>query len=159
MTFANTAIVHAADDLSVRETLEALPAIFATAAAVAPGKPMHLGLLSIGMWSNPHGRDVVANSAGARVAMAMSDPRQGGDFAAAYAVAILVAVARSGVESTALAMPDGPFFVVGSTLGAVLRAAARLRGQAVNWAQSGALHVLSGADVTIAAAIGPSGAD
>ena len=102
VTFGNTAIVHAADDLSVRETLEALPAIFTTAQAIAPGKPLHLGLFSIGMRSNPYGRDVMANPTAARLPMAMDDPRQSTDFAAAYAIGILVAAARAGVESLAL---------------------------------------------------------
>ncbi len=158
VTFGTTAIVHAADDLSVRETLEALPAIFATAAAVAPEKPMHLGLFSIGMRSNPYGRDVVANPGGARLPMAMLDPRQAQGFAAAHAVGVLLAAARGGVSSIALAMPDGPLGAAGTPLGDVIRAAARLGGQPVSWVHDGALHVLRGNGIALAAAIGPSGA-
>ncbi|MGL4237386.1 hypothetical protein [Tabrizicola sp.] len=156
VTFGNTAIVHAADDLSVRETLEALPAIFATAAAIAPGKSMHLGLFSIGMRSNPYGRSVLANPDRVLMPMAMDDPRQAGDFAAAYALGVLVAAARAGVDSLALAMQDGPLGAAGTPLGAVIRAAARLAGQSVDWTQDGPLRALSGNGVTLAAAIGPS---
>lgn len=74
VTFGNTASVHATDGPSVRETLEALPAILATAWALAPGNPMHLGLFSIGMRSNLYGRDVIANPGLARLPMAMHDP-------------------------------------------------------------------------------------
>jgi D-apionolactonase len=158
VTFGNTAIVHAADDQSVRETLEALPAIFATAAAVAPGKPMHLGLFSIGMRSNPYGRDVIANPDGARLPMAMRDPRQTQGFAAAYALGVLLAAARGGVDSIALAMPDGHLGAAGAPLGGVIRAAAGLGGQPVEWRQDGALHVLAGGGITLVAAIGPDGA-
>lgn len=136
-TFGNSAIVHAADDLSVQETLEALPAIFATAQALIPGKPLHLGLFSIGMRSNPYGRDVVANPGLARLPMARLDPRQGEGFAAAYALGILMSAARAGVASIALAMPDGPLGAAGTPLGALIRAAARAAGQEVRWTQTG----------------------
>jgi hypothetical protein len=156
VTFGNTAIVHAADDLSVRETIEALPAIFETAKAIAPAKPLHLGLFSIGMRSNPYGRDVMANPTAARLPMAMADPRQSGDFAAAYGVGVLVAAARAGVESLALAMPDGPLGATGTPLAKVIRAASQLAGQSVDWTEDGALHLLRGPGVTLAANLGPT---
>jgi len=156
VTFGNTAIVHAADDLSVRETLEALPAIFTTAQAIAPGKPLHLGLFAIGMRSNPYGRDVMANPTAARLPMAMDDPRQSTDFAAAYAIGILVAAARAGVDSLALAMPDGPLGANDTPLEKVIRAAAQLAGKSVEWTEDGPLHLLRGPGVTLAANLGPT---
>ncbi len=107
-TFGNSAIVHAADDLSVIETIEALPAIFDTARAHVPAKALHLGLFSIGMRSNPYGADVIANPLAQCLPMARNDPRQTTCFAAAYAVGVLAAAAESGVDSLALAMTDGP---------------------------------------------------
>ncbi len=107
-TFGNSAIVHAADDLSVIETLEALPAIFDTARALAPAAALHLGLFSIGMRSNPYGADVIANPLAQYLPMVRNDPRQSSCFAAAYAVGVLAAAAESGVDSLALAMTDGP---------------------------------------------------
>ena len=117
VTFGNTAIVHAADDMSVLETLETLPHIFASAAALAGGKPLRLGLVSIGMRSNPYGAGVVPNPDHGRVPMAADDPRQATGFAAAYAVGVLAAAAGHGVAALALGMADGP---LGITAGAAL---------------------------------------
>jgi hypothetical protein len=132
-SFGNSAIVHAADDASVCETLEALPAIFATAQALAPGKPLHLGLFSIGMRSNPYGAAVVPNPDGKPTPMAMQDARQHTGFAAAYAVGVLAAAARAGVDSLALAMPDGSLGAVGSPLDSVIRATSSAAGREVRW--------------------------
>ncbi len=132
VTFGNTAIVHAADDVSVRQTLEALPEIFTSAQAIAAGKPLHLGLFSIGMRSNPYGDATAPNPDGLRLPMAMADPRQPTPFAAAYAVAILAHAARAGVKSLALAMTDGPLGPDGPLV-AILRVA----------------HLLGGAEVSI----------
>ncbi len=132
ITFGNTAIVHAADDVSVRQTLEALPDIFASARTIAAGKPLHLGLFSIGMRSNPYGDATAPNPDGLSLPMAMADPRQHSPFAAAYAVGILALAAMAGVESLALAMTSGPLGPDGP-LTDVLRVA----------------HRLAGADVTI----------
>lgn len=107
-TFGNSAIVHAADDLSVVETLEALPSIFDTARALVPSAALHLGLFSIAMRSNPYGADVIANPFAQCLPMVRNDPRQTACFAAAYAVGVLAAAAESGVGSLALAMTDGP---------------------------------------------------
>jgi hypothetical protein len=107
-TFGTTAIVHAADDRSVLETLEALADVFASARALVGDRPLRLGLVSIGMRSNPYGAAVAANPDGRRVAMAMDDPRQRTRFAAAWAVAAAAAAARGGVASWATAMTAGP---------------------------------------------------
>lgn len=107
-TFGTTAIVHAAADRAVAETLEALPEIFASAAALVPGRPLHLGLVAIGMRSNPYGAGVAPNPDRRRLPMAMEDPRQRAPFAAAFAIAAAAAAARSGVASFAPAMANGP---------------------------------------------------
>jgi hypothetical protein len=118
LSHGTTAIVHAADDLSVIETLEALPQIFHSARALAPGKPYRLGLVSIGMRSNPYGSDVASNPEHIRKAMAMEDPRHGALFGAAWLVAAVAATETGPVEAMALAAPAGPFGLVG-TEGAV----------------------------------------
>ena len=110
-TFGGTAIVHAADDQSVLETLEALGDVFASAKAIVGDRPLRLGLMSIGMRSNPYGSAVAANPDGARLAMAMDDPRQRELFGAAWAVGVAAAAARGGVESYAPAMTAGPIGV------------------------------------------------
>ena len=127
-TFGTTAIVHAADDRSVIETLEAMPHILASAQAILPGKPLHLGLMSIGMRSNPYGAAVVANPGRKLMPMAMDDPRQTQPFAAAYAVGLLAACVGAGVDSVALAMVSGPLGAEGTPLGHVIAGAAALSG-------------------------------
>ncbi|WIY52148.1 hypothetical protein O9Z70_11815 [Devosia sp. YIM 151766] len=112
VTHNTTAIVHAADDRSVMQSLEALPHIFASAEKLAAGRPYRLGLVSIGMRSNPYGEDVADNPERIRCPMAMHDPRQQGLFAAAFMVGAVAATQASGVESLALAAPSGPFGLV-----------------------------------------------
>lgn len=113
VTFGNSAVVHAADDLSVWETLEALPAIFASAQALAGDLPIRLGLMSIAMRTNPYGDGLVANPGGQKLAMTGDDPRQGEVFAAAYAVAAFALAAGAGVEMITLAAPAGRFGLIG----------------------------------------------
>jgi hypothetical protein len=112
VTHGSTATVHAADDASVIETLEALPRIFASAAALAPGVAYRPGLISIGARSNPYGAGVAPNPLQRRVPLAEADPRQRGLFAAAWAVGVLAATRGSAVESLCLAAPIGPFGVI-----------------------------------------------
>lgn len=109
VTHSTTAIVHAADDRSVMQSLEALPQIFYSAKTLAEGRPYRLGLVSIGMRSNPYGACVADNQARVRRPMAMDDPRQRGLFAAAYMVGAVASTQASSVESMALAAPAGPF--------------------------------------------------
>ena len=108
LSHGTTAIVHAADDLSVLQTLEALPQIFASAHALAPETTYRLGLVSIGMRSNPYGSRLADNPHDRRVPMASADPRQRGLFGAAWMVGAVAATAGSAVESLALAAPAGP---------------------------------------------------
>ncbi len=113
ITHGTTAIVHAADDRSVIETLEALPQVLASGAALSGGKPYRLGLVSIGMRSNPYGADVVANPDRLRCTMARTDPRHSGLFGAAWAVGALAAAADAGISGLALGAPAGPFSLFG----------------------------------------------
>ena len=110
----STAIVHAADDRSVCETLEALPFVFESTSSLSDGKPQRLGLISIGMRSNPYGADVADNPRQIRQTMARFDPRQCGTFAAAFAVGALCATQSQGIQALALAAPAGPFGIVSS---------------------------------------------
>lgn len=108
VTFGTAAIVHAADDASVLQTLEALPDVFASAGAIAGSRPLHLGLVAIGMRSNPYGAATAPNPDHRRVEMALADPRQRGLFAAAFAIGAARAAAEAGVASLALGMAGGP---------------------------------------------------
>jgi hypothetical protein len=157
VTFGNTAIVHAADDLSVWQTLEALPDIFATARGIAGGKPLHLGLLSIGMRSNPYGAAVAPNPGLLKLPMAMDDPRQDTGFAAAYAVGVLARAATAGADSLALAMAGGPLGAHGP-LAEVVRAAAAMAGHEVRITEAAGVVVLTAGDWTLAANFTPQAA-
>lgn len=107
-TFGTTAIVHAADDRAVRESLEALGAVFASARALAGPRPLHLGLVAIAMRSNPYGSATAHNPDRRRLPMATDDPRQDTRFAAAWAIGAVAEAARAGVASLAPAMAAGP---------------------------------------------------
>jgi hypothetical protein len=108
-THATCAIVHAADDLSVMETLEALPHVFASARALIGRAGYRLGLVAIGARSNPYGAKTADNPEQRRLPMAHVDPRQRGLFAAAFAMGAVAATAGYGIERMALAAPSGPF--------------------------------------------------
>jgi len=109
ITHGTTAIVHAADDLSVLETLEALPHIFASAQGLAHTRAYRLGLVAIGMRSNPYGSGVAPNPDGRRVPMAISDPRQSALLGGVFAVAAIACAAEAGCEALAVGSPAGPF--------------------------------------------------
>jgi len=113
VTCTTTPIVHAADDRSVMETLEALPAVFESMAAIAPGKSLHIGPSAIAMRHNPYGAATAPNPGRKRVAMAEDDPRQRGLFAAAWTVGYAALAAGAGVASLALNHLAGPAGVAG----------------------------------------------
>jgi len=104
-----TAITHAADDRSVIESLEGLSHICRSAEALAEGRDYRLGLVAIGMRSNPYGSGVMENRLQNRIAMAGADPRQRGLFAAAWAVGAVAATEGYKVSSLALSALVGPF--------------------------------------------------
>jgi hypothetical protein len=104
-----TAITHAADDRSVIESLEGLSHIYRSAEALAEERDYRLGLVAIGMRSNPYGSGVMENSLQNRIAMAEADPRQRGLFAAAWAVGAVAATEGHRVSSLALSALVGPF--------------------------------------------------
>jgi hypothetical protein len=104
-----TAITHAADDRSVIESLEGLSHIYRSAGALADERDYRLGLVAIGMRSNPYGSGVMENSLQNRIAMAGADPRQRSLFAAAWAVGAVAATEGHKVSSLALSALVGPF--------------------------------------------------
>ena len=114
ITHCNTATVHAADDASVMETLEALPHIFKSARAIGGDRAYRLGLTAIGMRTNPYGAMMSDNPDQHRLTMAAWDPRVRALFGAAFAVGILAATEGQGVEAIALAGPTGPFGLLAS---------------------------------------------
>lgn len=107
-----TAIFHAADDTSVFETLASHPMIFKSAQTIAEGASYRLGLVSIGMRTNPYGPAPAANPTQVRTEAAGADPRQRGLFAAAWMVGAIASTLGHGIESMSLAMPVGPLGLV-----------------------------------------------
>jgi hypothetical protein len=108
---ATSAIVHAADDRSVMETLESLPHVVRSVRALFGEVPYHLGPANIGMGFNPYGASTAANPDRRRLAMAREEPRADGLFAAAWAAGYLARAAAGGVDSVTLMAPGGPFGV------------------------------------------------
>ena len=110
--FSVASNVHAADDLSVMETLSVYPAVIASARKLCPGKPLWLGPCTIGMRHNPYGADVAANPWAVRLPAAGDDPRHGALFGAAFATGVAAQAAAAGVDHLILAAPTGRFGLV-----------------------------------------------
>ena len=111
-TYGMTPLVHAADDRSVIETIEAYGAIFASGEALCPNLPCRLGLVSIGMRSNPYGAGVADNPDQIRQPMAMYDPRHASLFGAAWITGAIAATTKHRIEAMAVGAPAGPFGIV-----------------------------------------------
>ena len=107
-------IVHAADDVSVMETLEAIPSIIASTRNMTGKTPYHLGPSSIPCRDNPYGAAVAPNPNNARVCLSDMDPRQRGLFAAAWYVGLVAAAARGGIDAMALGSFTGNQGVIAS---------------------------------------------
>jgi len=90
-------IVHAADDVSVMETLEAIPHITASARAFIGKTQYRIGPCTIAMRHNPYGKRTMPNPSRDRVCMANDDPRHTAAFGAAYAIGLACALASSGI--------------------------------------------------------------
>ena len=105
-------IVHAADDISVMETLESLPSIIASTRAMIGKAPYHLGPSGIPCRDNPYGAAVADNPGNDRVCLSDMDPRQRGLMAAAWNIGLIAAMARGGVDSVALGAMTGPQGVI-----------------------------------------------
>lgn len=101
-------IVHAADDLSVVETLEAVPHILASGRGIAGARDYRLGPSTIAMRQNPYGSRTIPNPDHDRVCMTDDDPRQDGAFAAAWTLALAAAIAGAGVTVWTPAALYGP---------------------------------------------------
>jgi hypothetical protein len=106
-------IVHAADDRSVMETLEALPYQVSTARGFTGRAPYRVGPSAIGCRDNPHGKTFAPNPRNERVCLAQMDPRQRGLFGAAWTLGYLGTLARTGgLESVSMGAPTGPLGII-----------------------------------------------
>lgn len=105
-------IVHAADDLSVMQTFEALADVVRSTRAIYGDKPYRIGPSTIAMRQNPYGSATKENAAGGRIPMANIDPRHNGQFGAAWTLAYAATVALAGLEVLTLSTLAGPFGLV-----------------------------------------------
>lgn len=105
-------IVHAADDLSVMQTFEALRFVVRSARAIYGEKPYRIGPSTIAMRQNPYGSATKDNSSGRRIPMANVDARHNGQFGAAWTLAYAATVAAAGLEVLTLSTLAGSFGLV-----------------------------------------------
>jgi hypothetical protein len=106
---ATAANVHAADDRSVMETLEALPHVFRSARSFLGGAAYHVGPAAIGMPFNPYGAATSPNPHRLKRTMVTDDPRHKAQFGAAYAAGYLARAALAGIDQVTMGSPAGPF--------------------------------------------------
>jgi D-apionolactonase len=102
-------IVHAADDLSVMQTLEAMPSITRSARAImGKDKAYWIGPSTIGMRQNPYGSRVMDNPENRRITMTDHDPRQTSLFAAAWMIGYVAVTGDAHLEVLTVGSLTGP---------------------------------------------------
>ena len=106
------AIVHAADDRSVTETVEALPYILVSGRALYGDTRYRLGPASIGSRPAPFGGPTSPNPRSGRVAMCRNDPRQRSLLGAAWHLGTVARLAAGGLDELILGAPLGEFGLV-----------------------------------------------
>jgi hypothetical protein len=115
VTHATCPIVHAADDLSVMQTLETVSHIVRSARAIVPDKPYRLGPITIGMRQNPYGSRTIPNPDGSRMPMARNDPRQDGRFAVAWTLGYAAGTEDARLDTLTLGALTGPLGLLGQS--------------------------------------------
>ncbi|HSW22744.1 MAG TPA: hypothetical protein VLJ62_08250, partial [Burkholderiaceae bacterium] len=105
-------IVHAADDRSVMETLEALPFQVSTARTYFGQRGYRVGPSAIGCRDNPHGATFTPNPDNLRVCLAKMDPRVRGLFGAAWTLGYIATLARTGIDALTIGAPTGPLGII-----------------------------------------------
>lgn len=112
ITHSTCPLVHAADDLSVVQTLEALPFITRSVRAIYGDIPYRIGPSTIAMRQNPYGSSTKDNPEGKRIAMANRDPRHNGLYAAAWSVGYAARTVTANPEMLTLSALTGPFGLI-----------------------------------------------
>ncbi|MER8440598.1 hypothetical protein NKH36_28785 [Mesorhizobium sp. M1312] len=108
-TFTTCPNVHAADDVSVMETLQAIPHLIrSTRAFMGDRLPLRIGPSQLGCRENPYGKSTTPNEANGRVCLSRIDPRQRGLFNAAWTVGYFAGSALEGIEAVAFGDFTGP---------------------------------------------------
>ncbi|HKB81938.1 MAG TPA: hypothetical protein VKD04_01905 [Burkholderiales bacterium] len=112
VAYSTCPIVHAADDRSVMETLEALPYQVNTARFFIGKSAYRIGPSGIGCRDNPHGATWTPNPDNMRVCLTKLEPRQRGLFAAAWTLGYIATLARTGIDAIAMGAPTGPLGII-----------------------------------------------
>lgn len=112
VTHGTCAIQHDAGDQAVADTIGGLRHAFASTRRLAGRRRYRLGLVSIGLRSNPHAGGCAPNPAQIRMPAAQADPRQRGLFGAAFAVAAVAATESFDVDGMGLGAAHGPFGIL-----------------------------------------------
>ena len=105
-------LVHAGDDTSMTETLEALPWQFHSTRRFLPDTPYWIFPTALSMRANPYGEAPLDNPDNIRQAMNRVDPRERGLIGAAWYAGYLAHATRAGVDAITLAAVAGPSGVV-----------------------------------------------
>jgi hypothetical protein len=108
VTHTTSPIVHAADDVSVMETLEAHPYQIKSVRALYGKTGYRLGPSAIPARTNPYGASSAPNPDNQRVCLSQIDPRQRGLFGAAWNVGYAGAWAKGGLDAVTLGAVTGP---------------------------------------------------
>ncbi|WP_237684311.1 hypothetical protein [Pseudaminobacter soli (ex Zhang et al. 2022)] len=110
VSFTTCPNVHAADDISVMETLESVPHLIRSARAfMGEGVGYRIGPSQLGCRENPYGNSTAPNEHNGRVCLSRVDPRQRGLFTAAWTIGYIAACAEEGIDAVALGASTGPF--------------------------------------------------
>ena len=112
VTHTTCSAVHAPDDRSVMETLEALQYVVRSTRSFIGKAAYRVGPSAIGCRDNPYGQASSPNPDNGRVCLTRTDPRQRGLFGAAWTLGYIANFARGGVEAIAMGAPTGPFGVI-----------------------------------------------
>ena len=112
VTHTTCPTVHAADDRSVMETLEAIPHQIKTAHTFIGKTPHRIGPSAIGCRDNPHGATYTPNPNNERVCLPLVDPRMRAQFGAAWIAGYIATLARTGVQSVSIGATTGPLGVI-----------------------------------------------
>jgi hypothetical protein len=101
-------IIHAADDVSVMQTLDTIPFIIQTARSFIKDRDYRIGPSTIAMRQNPYGSKTFANPLNQRICMTHDDPRHKARFGAAYLLGLAARLASSGVKVWTPCAVTGP---------------------------------------------------
>jgi hypothetical protein len=112
VTFTTSGLVHAGDDRSATEGLEALPYIAKSVSAICGMTQWHAGPSALGMRANPYGAAPMENPQNIRQAMNRMDPRQRGLLGAAWYLGYFAHMARGGASAVTLGGAVGEFGIV-----------------------------------------------